>query len=338
MAALAAGCVPTDIAAAAKASPVKASHAVESPPSTAEKTRTLRTRSALIQEPWPKKAFSEGSRPASPPTKAALPLEYLSVAATQDEEPAGAAANSPETNTTSLSCHGTNLSLVTEIVKAAVTAIFYEREIFAREMFREHSRFGLAMHRLGSPSATADEALAADLAISFGHLEKLERLVALQPAAIVLSLVSPSARCAAPLERWVIDLEIVSRRTAADGSPLPRKLSDEEAERAEYKAELGILLKQIRLSSVFLPALDARVQVMIEAVKERREVPPPPEVDEEDSDEDESESESSEEVRCHVQVLPNPPWTPPWKGRQQVARRRGSAARCAGRSAACAAR
>ena len=112
-------------------------------------------------------------------------------------------------------------------------------------------------------------------------------------------------------------LQTWRRRTAADGSPLPRKLSDEEAERAELRAELGILLKQIRLSSVFLPALDARVEVAIEAVMERREVPPPPEVDdEEDSEYDDSDSASSEEERCHVQVLPNPPRTPPWKGRR----------------------
>jgi len=216
---------------------------------------------------------------------------------------------------------------------AALTEIFFEREIFPQVMFRELSRFGLRMHQAGSPAATADDGLAAQLGQAFEHLNHLKQLVASRPDRIVVSVfaaAAPTAAAAAavsappapPLERWIFDLEVSDLPASGPGSD-PTGLQAEQA-RAELKAELAIVLRQVRASSVFLPALEGRVEVRMEAAAQQAasdcdeeetglalaRMRRPDDDDDGDDDDDsgeDTESEAEADTEAAVPVLRAPP-------------------------------
>ena len=273
------------------------------------------------------------NRPCSPPTKAKLPSTFLSVAAIDGSGPLAESADSPETCSTSISCHGTSVQSVADMAAAALTEIFFEREIFPQVMFRELSRFGLRMHQAGSPAATADDGLAAQLGQAFEHLNHLKQLVASRPDRIVVSVfaaAAPTAAAAAavsappapPLERWIFDLEVSDLPASGPGSD-PTGLQAEQA-RAELKAELAIVLRQVRASSVFLPALEGRVEVRMEAAAQQAasdcdeeetglalaRMRRPDDDDDGDDDDDsgeDTESEAEADTEAAVPVLRAPP-------------------------------
>ena len=293
-----------------------------SPPGT--ESRSTRRRSLFVGA---RSTAAVINQQASPPTKAKLPAIFLSVAADNQTDLAES-AESPETITTSISCHGTSIKAVTDMATAALTEIFYEREIFPRIMFREQSRFGLAMHRAGSPATTADDKLAGQLAQAFGHLNRLEQLIASRPDRIVISVVAASDATldsdaaslrpsASPLEQWIFDLEMSEvRAVPSSDAPATAALADlspaAEQARSELRAELAIILRQVRASSVFLPGLDGPVQVVMQAaaVPSRAKEPSAEECSESDA-EDETEDDEDDEDDEAFMSLPHPRTPPP---------------------------
>ena len=192
-----------------------------------------------------KAASASPTKAASPsPTKAALPREFLKIKI-DASSPSDVvdAASSPETVTTSISVHGKTPHAACTMVAIVLTEIFFLREVFPRAIFREASRFGQAVHRLGSPQALADDALGARLAEAFAQLARAEELLASGPSGLLVELSSSEAE--EPVERWDFTIEV-------DDNEGEEKSEGE----GEMRSELAILLKQVGRSVMFLPPLE----------------------------------------------------------------------------------
>lgn len=206
-------------------------------------------------------------------TKACLPPEFLSIGVpAAEEEGVSAAAASPDTATTFLKLHAKSVANAVDGVNIALTEILWERTVYPRDIFRTVSKFGLVTHRLGSIHSSADESLSAQLAEALSQVSRAEELVATRPAALCVEFVDAASEA---VERWQLELDIDQAERAATSE--------------ELHAEIGIALKQVQRSSVFLPPLEAEHSVRIAAqaaAPVRSEATVPPDEDEDDEEED----------------------------------------------------
>ena len=198
----------------------------------------------------------------TPPQKARLPAVFGRVTPSGVDE----AAASPETISTNIQIRAATAKRAASMVGIALQEVLFEREIYSSDLFRTVTRFGIAVRRLGSPAATGgDEGLAKALAEALAHVARAEEIVNASPtpSGIVLELLLP--RGAAPIERWCFDLEIDGATDEADDSPRSSTVSTAtdfnvsfapEAATVEAKAAMGVVVKQIHRSAVFLPELE----------------------------------------------------------------------------------
>lgn len=217
--------------------------------------------------------------------KARLPSEFLSISTSPTRDSSlhelKDAADSPETLTTKITVRGTH-STVRALIDVAVVEVWFERELYPKDLFRTASKYGHAVHRLGSPTAVANAAFARPLAEGFALLERLDQLVgATEPDATAMIVLEFSS-LGVVAERWEFEMAF----DTGSGHSDPAVIS----------AETRILLRQIARSSAFLPALagpcsaDLRTEVVVEELAPKAVFDGDALEDDDDDDSDEDET------------------------------------------------
>ena len=241
----------------------------------------------------------------------ALDKSFLTVGVAEIDEAVSTAAASPDTVTTTINVHSANMRFAVDAISIALTEILFEREVYPRELFREQCKFGLQIHRLGSIHASADDTLSSILARAFKDVARAEELCAARPAALVVELLARDSDEA--VERWMLQLHIDATERASSSE--------------ELRAEIGIVLRQVQRSAVFLPPLDApieatapRVRVFAQASAPART--PLPEGDTEDAEDAEDDDDTDDEVVLPARLSPR-------RAAAELARRKAAAAAAA---------
>ena len=207
----------------------------------------------------------------------ALDKSFLSVGIAEAYTDAvSAAAASPDVVVTTLNVHASSVRFAIDAVTIALCEILFEREVYPRSIFREQSKFGLLTHRLGSIHSSGDDALSAKLGLALSEMSRAEELCASRPAALCLDILGDDAE---PLERWQLQLDIDHNERCASSE--------------ELRAEIGIVLKQVQRSAIFLPSLEssAAPRVRLHPIAEAAPRVPVPEDETEDADDDDDDDD-----------------------------------------------
>ena len=190
-----------------------------------------------------KSAFNGSNK--TPAGKAALPMEF-SIVTANDGDAVSNAAESPDTISTTVAIHARSARGAAEAVGLAITEVLYERAVYPQNIFRGVSKYGLPIHKLGSAFSSSEDDLAALFSDAIKQVATAEELAASKPSAVVVDILNGTD----VTERWTFTLDI-DAEDESGGRSTPSE---------ELHIEMGILLKQVHRSCLFLPPLEEGVQ------------------------------------------------------------------------------
>ena len=192
------------------------------------------------------KSKSAFNRPINTPAgKAALPMEF-SIVTANDGDAVSNAAESPDTISTTVAIHARSSRGAAEAVGMALTEVLYERAVYPQNIFRCVSKYGLPIHKLGSAFSSSEDDLAALFSDAIKQVATAEELASSKPSAVVVDILNGTD----VTERWTFTLDI-DAEDEKSGRSTPSE---------ELHIEMGILLKQVHRSCLFLPPLEEGVQ------------------------------------------------------------------------------